>query len=134
MSAITNPTVSHDANNLNLQFHYTGTWTAFHVFIDADNNAGTGQAIGGIGANFKADNNSLFSGGPSWAGAGGAGFSNANGVASWSISRAALGLTANQGTIAVVFQVSGSGKTENSAKVTHSLGNVAGNLGMAGHM
>lgn len=134
MSAITNPQVSHDANHLNLQFHYTGTWTAFKVFIDTDNNPGTGQSIAGIGANFKAEANNLSSGGPNWAGAGGAGFSNAGGVASWSISRSALGLSANEGTIQVVFQVSGSSGKENSPKVTHSFGAVAGNLGMAGHM
>jgi len=50
-SLISNPQISNDAENIYLSFDYvSGTYNAFQIFIDADQNLQTGYVINGIGA------------------------------------------------------------------------------------
>jgi len=50
-SLISNPQISNDAENIYLSFDYvSGTYNAFQIFIDADQNPQTGYVINGIGA------------------------------------------------------------------------------------
>jgi hypothetical protein len=48
---ITNLQISNDAENIQLAFDYvSGTYNAFQIFIDEDQNPQTGYVINGIGA------------------------------------------------------------------------------------
>lgn len=61
-----------DGDALALQFHYSGraeAYNGFQVFLDTDQNTGTGFAIGGIGAEFLIENEvlNIYTGkGPEW--------------------------------------------------------------------
>src|SRR5438105_5997362 len=58
-SALTDNVTTNDATNVNYTMQYTGSWTFFHVFIDTDQNAATGYATGGIGADYFVENGTL---------------------------------------------------------------------------
>jgi hypothetical protein len=58
--ALSNFSATMDTTNLNYSFSYSGAPTYFHIFIDADKNASTGFANGGIGAEYMIENGVLY--------------------------------------------------------------------------
>ena len=67
---ITNPVISNDAENVYLSFDYvSGTYNAFQLFVDEDQNRETGYVINGIGAETLFENHTwnLYAGsGSDW--------------------------------------------------------------------
>ena len=49
-----------DATNSYYGFTYTGSPQYRHVFIDSDNNAATGYAVGGVGADYMIENGTVY--------------------------------------------------------------------------
>src|SRR5690242_4135859 len=108
--AISSYQATNDSTNVTYRLNYTGTYSFFRVYIDTDQNAATGYSANGIGANYMVENGSLFSHPAnnatwSWTALGAVTFTNAGGVATWTIARSAIGETANPNAANLVFQV-----------------------------
>jgi len=90
-------------SNLVVSFHYTGSFTYFHAFLDTDVNATTGYSISGTGADYLAENATFWhstANGTAWSwaevtGDGGITFTNTGGVASWTIPLSSIGTPAH---------------------------------------
>jgi len=101
--AIFDETESVSGSNLVVSFHYTGSFTYFHAFLDSDMNVGTGYTISGIGADYLAENATFWkstANGTAWswsevAGDGGITFANASNVVTWTIPLADIGSPAH---------------------------------------
>ena len=67
---ILNPQISNDAENIIFSFDYiSGQYNAFQLFIDTDQNAGTGFSVNGIGAEILVENdtwNTYSGSGSNW--------------------------------------------------------------------
>jgi hypothetical protein len=110
-----------DAKDCYLSFSFGATaWDYLRAFIDADVDASTGFAVGGIGAEYKIENGNLFR----WTGA----WTYVKAVPQtlgatsrrWTVARADIGKTAFPATTNVVFQVAMAyGPALNSLKYTH---------------
>ncbi len=123
-TAITSYQATNDATNVYYQFQYTGTWNWYHVFIDTDQNAATGYAIGGIGANYLLENNELYSYSGSgsnwrWTFIKNVTYSNTNSTASWTVVRADIGETADPNWADLIFEVESNNSSDMSLKYTH---------------
>src|SRR5687768_11771364 len=110
LKAISSYQATNNSTNVTYQLNYTGTYSFFRVYIDTDQNAATGYNANGIGANYMVENGSLYSHPAnnstwSWTALGAVTFTNAGGVASWTIARSAIGETANPNSANLVFQV-----------------------------
>jgi hypothetical protein len=104
-----NDRATNDATNVSYQFQYSSTWSQFQVFIDTDRSATTGYGIGGVGANYLVENGTLYrhSGATTswtWTSVGAVTFTNASSIASWRISRAALGETLTNESADLVYR------------------------------
>ena len=108
---INNPVVENDVDNLMVQFEFSGDVTAyngFQILLDVDQDPKTGMSIAGIGADFLLENDTLNT----YAGSGSdwkwapveaeLSFSNEDQIAKWTLSRVALGDSAN---FDIVFQL-----------------------------
>lgn len=109
-SKLFNDRATNDATNVNYRFQYSSAWTQFQVFIDTDRSAATGYGIGGIGANYLVENGTLYrhSGAAAawtWTTVGAVTFTNASSVASWRITRAALGETLSNESADLMYRV-----------------------------
>ncbi|CAN5858992.1 hypothetical protein BH11PSE12_BH11PSE12_34140 [soil metagenome] len=96
LATVTGPQASNDATSVTYQITYSGAPTYFRVYLDTDHAATSGFQANGIGANYLVENNSLYrytGTGTSWAWSAvkNVTFSNANGVAKWTIARTDLG-------------------------------------------
>ena len=102
-ATIYNEQESTSGSNLIVSFNYTGSFTYYHAFLDSDMNAATGYSIGGIGADYLAENATFWkstASGTTWSwsevsGDGGITFSNSSGVASWTIPLSDIGSPAH---------------------------------------
>lgn len=122
---IANPTADLTAANATLTAQYNLPFTFYNVFIDTDNNAGTGYAVAGLGAD------RLIQGGSYFQHAGGTGWnwtpisgvnpllSNTNGLYQWQVPTSTLGTGVT--VIKVVFNGSGSSPDYYTAIVTANL-------------
>src|SRR5688572_17023306 len=95
---IYNSQATNDATNVYYQFSYTGTPTFFRVYIDTDQNAGTGFITGGIGGDYLIENSGLYSyagvgGGWDWAWVTAVAHTNTSNTVTWIIARADIGET-----------------------------------------
>ena len=76
---------------------YSGTPSFVRVYLDTDTNAATGFPIAGIGANYLLENGALYwyaggtSGSWAWSQMETVTFTESNGLATWTVSRSALG-------------------------------------------
>jgi len=113
-SALTDSITTNDATNVNYRMSYTGSWTLFQVFIDTDQNAATGYATGGIGADYFVENGTLYqhtgaSSSWTWNNLGGvAAYSNSGSSAAWTVSRAAMGETQPNESASLFYRVQSS--------------------------
>jgi hypothetical protein len=88
---------TNDGTNVYYKMSYSGSWTLFHVFIDADQNASTGYATGGIGADYFLENGNLYqhtggTGSWTWNNLGAVtAYNNTGSTVNWTVSRASLG-------------------------------------------
>src|SRR5690242_18643863 len=99
--AISSYQATNDSSNVTYQLNYTSTYSFYRVYIDTDQNAGTGFQTTGIGANYLVENNNLYSScgtGWCWTSLGTVTYTNSAGVARWTIARSAIGETANPNT------------------------------------
>jgi hypothetical protein len=103
---------SNDATKIYYSLTVAGTFTFRHVFIDTDQNAATGYAYGGLGADYMIENGSLYrnsGGGWSWTRVASANQSCTGSTCTWNILRQTVGETATSGEASnLVFQASGS--------------------------
>lgn len=69
-ASISTPTIVDLGSSYQFKFNYTGTPSYLHIFIDSNNSASSGHAVGGIGADYMLENNRLYkftgSSGSSW--------------------------------------------------------------------
>jgi Spherulation-specific family 4 len=116
-SGLTNDITTNDASNVTYRVQFSGTWAYYHVFIDTDENPSTGFPIGGIGADYLAENGSLY---VHTAGTTGwdwqtpptpVTFSASNGIASWTVPRSAMGETQADERADIVYHVQDSTNT-----------------------
>jgi hypothetical protein len=103
------------------QITYTGSPTFFRIFLDTDQNAGTGYKIGGIGANYLVENNSLYrysgwNGSWRWRYLKPVAYDANSGTAKWTITLKDIGAPT---AIDLIAQVEA--PTESSAKFSQSL-------------
>ncbi len=118
-AAITNLQASNDATRVYYSYSYSGTPAFKRVYIDVDRSAGTGFKVGLIGANFLIENENLYKhdgGGWNWDFVKTVNFSNAGGVARWTVLRADIGETATPNNADLLFQTEA--PLETSAKYT----------------
>ncbi len=107
---ICNQQATNDGTNVYYGFSYTGAFSWYRVYIDTDQSSATGYNANGIGANYMVENGNLYShpandSNWSWTSLGAVTYTNTGGVASWTISRSAIGETANPNSANLVFQV-----------------------------
>jgi hypothetical protein len=98
-SPIVSTSARNDDTTVTYGVTYTGTHTFLRVYIDADQSATTGLAVGGVWAEFLIENGTLYrytGNGSSWSWSPlkSVTFSNSGGVASWQVLRSDLGETA----------------------------------------
>jgi hypothetical protein len=97
---VTSTSASNDDTTVSYGLTYTGTHSFFRVYVDADQSASTGLAVGGVWAEFLVENGALYrytGDGNSWSWARvttAVGFANTGAAASWRVARADLGETA----------------------------------------
>ncbi|MFI5843095.1 DUF4832 domain-containing protein [Catenuloplanes sp. NPDC051500] len=118
-ASITEPTATSTATEVTYRFAYSGTPDFARAYIDTDRNAGTGFAQGGAGAEFMLENATLYQHGGSgwsWTPVTTVTHTHADGVATWTLPRAAIGETATPGDTDLVFQVESPSQT--SEKIT----------------
>jgi hypothetical protein len=110
-----------DATTVYYQATFDVSYAQKHVFIDTDQNAGTGYPVGGVGANYMIENGSLYqyTGTPpawSWTSIGASNMTpatvGATGVTSFSIASSAIGETAANDATLLVFHGRTSGGVE----------------------
>ena len=99
-STISSVTEAVTGGNLKFSYHYTGTWTYYHVFIDTDRSAATGYTIAGLGANYMIENGNLYrstanGSGWNWASAGTVTYTNSGGVATFTVPLTSIGSPAH---------------------------------------
>ncbi len=120
--------VTNDATNVYYQFQYSSTWTSFRTYMDTDQNAATGFAINGIGANYMVENGFLYSyngtgGAWGWASVKAVTYTNAANTVSWTVARADIGETASPNATDLVFQVETAGQPAYATlKTTYTYG------------
>lgn len=119
---ITTPQVTNDASNVYYQFNYTGAFTYFRVYIDTDQSITTGFQANGIGANYLLENNNLYANTGtgtnwSWRLVKVVAYSNAGGLARWTVVRADIGESATPNQADLIFQVEA--PLTSTAKFTH---------------
>jgi hypothetical protein len=95
---ITSTTASNDDSTVTFKLGLTGSHHFYRVYIDRDQKAGTGFGYAGVGAELLIENAYLFrytgSGSDwSWALVGGVTFSKTDSLATWTVTRSALGET-----------------------------------------
>jgi hypothetical protein len=95
-SPIVSTSARNDDTSVSYAISYTGTHSFFRVYIDADQSAATGFAVGGVWAEFLVENGWLYryaGTGTSWAWTQlrSLPFTNTGGVASWQVLRSDLG-------------------------------------------
>jgi hypothetical protein len=122
IDTITAPQATNDATNVYYQFTYSGVYNFYRVYIDTDQNATTGFATNGIGANFLLENNTLYrytgtGSNWSWASVKSVTYANASNVARWTVARSDIGEGATPNSADLIFQVEA--PLLSSAKVTH---------------
>lgn len=120
-AAISSYQATNDSTNVFYQLNYSGSYSFYRIYIDSDQNSGTGFATAGIGANYLVENNSLYrhnGGGWSWTFIKTVTYTNSAGSARWTINRADIGETANPNSSYLVFQVEA--PLETSARYTHT--------------
>src|SRR5687767_1944514 len=59
--AIVSYQATNDGTNVYYTLNYNSTYSFYRVYIDTDQNASTGYATTGIGANYLVENNNLYS-------------------------------------------------------------------------
>ncbi|WP_033343164.1 DUF4832 domain-containing protein [Catenuloplanes japonicus] len=135
-AAISEPAATSTDTDVTYRFAYTGEPQFARVYIDTDRSAATGFAQAGAGADYLLENGTLFrhaGGGWAWTQIGTVTHAHANGVATWTVPRAAIGETATPGDADLVFQVESPVQT--SAKITQVYGSTpppAGTISYAG--
>ena len=120
---LANPSVTFGSTTARFQAQYNLSFNFQNVFIDTDNNAATGYAINGLGADFLIQGGSYFahvpgSNGWNWstiALPGSPLVSNTNGLYVWEVPSSSLG---NATTLRVLFSGSGSSPDATSEIVT----------------
>jgi chitodextrinase len=122
---IANPTADLTAANASLSAQFNLPFTFYNVFIDTDNNASTGYAVAGIGADRLIQGNAYFqhAGGTGWNWTQVSGvnplLSNTSGLYQWQVPTSSLGTGVT--TIKVVFNGSGSSPDYYTAIITANL-------------
>lgn len=120
---LANPSVTFGATTARFQAQYNLSFNFQNVFIDTDNNAATGYAISGLGAEFLLQGGSYFAHVPGTNGwnwstialPGSPLVSNANGLYVWEVPSSTLGSTT---TLRVIFNGSGSSPDATTATIT----------------
>lgn len=116
---------TNDASNVYYSVQYSGSWSLFHVFLDTDQNASTGYATGGLGADYLLENGSLYqhTGGSTswtWTNLGSvAAYSNTGSKVNWTVSRSSLHETAANETANLFYHVQSSGTAAQLPVYTH---------------
>jgi hypothetical protein len=108
-ATISSTNTTNDSTNITYVFQYSSTGSFYRTYIDSDLNAGTGFAIGGIGADYLVEDGFLYNyvgPGWNWHQIGAITYTNANNTASWTFARSSIGETnCTNETATVVFQV-----------------------------
>ncbi len=128
-ASISNQQATNDSANVFYRFNYAGVYAFYRVYIDTDQNAGTGFQTGGIGVNYLLENGSLFSYTGtgttwSWSLVKAVSYTNSAGLAQWTVARADIGQTGNPNADDLLFQVEAPVYT--TAKYTHTYSGGAG--------
>jgi hypothetical protein len=114
-ATITSTNTTNDSTNVIYAFQYSTAGSFYRTYVDADSNAGTGFAVGTIGADYLLEDGFLYHYvGPGWIWSqiGAATYSNASNTVSWAVPRTSIGETnCTTATANVVFQVELSGGT-----------------------
>jgi hypothetical protein len=103
-SAVNDAVTTNDASNVYYSAGYSGSWTYFQVFLDTDQNASTGYATGGLGADYFVENGTLYqhTGSASswtWTNLGTVTYTNTGSSFGFTVPRASIGETlTNEGT------------------------------------
>src|SRR5438105_4061288 len=120
-AAVSIQQASNDTSNVYYQVGYTSRPTFFRLYLDTDQNAGSGFKLGGIGANYLVENDRLyrysgFNNSWKWRYIKTISTTNSEGLANWTIARADIG---SPTAINLIAQTSP--PLENSTKVTQNL-------------
>jgi hypothetical protein len=123
LAAITSYSAANDETSVFYRLQYTGTYSFYRVYIDTDQSAATGFQTSGLSANYLLENSSLFrytgTGTTwSWSFVKSVSYSNAAGVAQWTVARADIGETATPNAASLLFQVEA--PLESSPPYTHT--------------
>jgi Spherulation-specific family 4 len=110
LAAITSYSAANDETSVFYRLQYTGTYRFYRVYIDTDQNTATGFQTGGLGAEYLVENGNLFrytgTGTTwSWSFVQSVRYSNAAGVAQWTVARADIGETETPNAASLLFQV-----------------------------
>ncbi|MES2353720.1 MAG: endo alpha-1,4 polygalactosaminidase [Pseudomonadota bacterium] len=121
LAAVSVQQVSNTSASVSYQVTYTGAPTYFRMYVDTDKSGSTGFKVGGIGANYLIENDSLYrysgrNGSWNWRYLKSVTYSNSNQIAKWTVARADLGSPTAVNLIAQI-----EAPMENSAKVSQSL-------------
>ncbi|MDR7277055.1 hypothetical protein J2S41_003833 [Catenuloplanes atrovinosus] len=114
------------ATDVTYRFTYSGTPDFARAYVDTDRDAATGFALGGVGAEFLLENATLYrhsGSGWDWTAITQVTHAHADGVATWTLPRAAIGESATPGETDLVFQVESPEQT--SEKITQRYGDAA---------
>lgn len=126
-ATISGATATNTATTVSYRFTYTGTPQFLRVYVDTDRDPSTGYPQAGTGADYLLENGNLYQHtgtGWSWTQLRAVTFSNAGGVAQWTVDRADLGETATPNDADLVFQAEA--PLETSAKYTQTYTGDAG--------
>lgn len=124
--AITQYWAENNASNITYHATISPSYSFNHVYIDSDEQASTGYAIGGIGANYMIENDTLYrysgNGGWGWTAIGGANRTVLGAAMTWTVSRVAIGAAAT-GQNRIVFNVTGGGPEVTTGVYIHVFAN-----------
>ncbi len=125
---ISAPVASSDSTTVSYQFTYTDSPSFWRVYIDTDQNPGTGfAAVPGVGADYLIENGTLYSHvgtGWNWSGLGPVTFSTASQIVRWTLDRSRIGETAGCGgdsMLAYAFQIQSGSTIQSSAAFSQTL-------------
>jgi len=123
-SAIFDSVTTNDATNIHYSAGYSGAWSFFQVFIDADANAGTGYATGGLGADYFIENGTLHkhTGGPgdwTWTTVGSVTYTNSGSNFSYTVARSSMPETQTHTSETLFYRVQSSSTSAQLATATH---------------